>query len=178
MSSYGRAKPYVTRTTPSKMRKRAIEVSRLHQRQFDDYISKPIKRDYTYRYQQFTPVKYFRDKSDLEYRSYWAQRQAEDLQRERSSYLLSQKRSPVVYGPHRPSKPHYRRDDSDGWMHFSDVPFQGAVIEYPPGSKQFYSQRPFVMARIALNKLRAQQRLRASRNRLIAKKRLYNFRKK
>lgn len=46
MSNYGRARPYVTRQTPQQYRNRQDAIRKLHQLQFDEWISRRSPRRY------------------------------------------------------------------------------------------------------------------------------------
>lgn len=161
-----RPRPYVRYTTPQLIRQRALDVAQLHQRQFDDHISRRKPRNLTYSFKPRTHSQYLQDKRDAKFQSKWAAIIAADTRARKNEVLqaLSAQRSSVVYGPSRPSTPYYQRNDSKGWMHFSDSYEPGSSLVYPPGSRQFYPQGsqlpPFVLAKIRLNRMRALKKLR------------------
>ncbi len=165
-----RPRPYVKYTTPAAIRQRTSDIAKLHQRQFDEYISRARSRNLTYSFKPRTHSQYRQDKLDAKFQSKWAAIVAQDT-RDRKEQALQDyaaQRSNIVYGPLRPLEPYYQRNDDKGWMHFSDTYEPGSKIVYPPGSRQFYpafvlKNQPFVLARIRLNRLKALKKLRQNK---------------
>jgi len=172
MSNYGRARPYVTRQTPQQYRNRQDAIRKLHQLQFDEWISRRSPRRYDSSYSKMPrsseQIKRDQIESRIQAKAYRIQQ--EDYARERAREAYLKTKDPPRYESISPLKPYYRRDDPDGWMHFSDTKFPNSRKIYPRYTesrlqalqrlKRWKLNQPFVLARIRINKLRAQRKLR------------------
>ena len=95
MSNYGRARPYVTRQTPQQYRDRQDAIRKLHQLQFDEWISRRSPRRYASSYSKMPrsseQIKRDQIESRIQAKAYRIQQEDYARERAREAYLLKQK---------------------------------------------------------------------------------------
>lgn len=175
MSNYGRARPYVSRSTPQQYRDRQAAIKQLHQLQFDEWIFRRSPKRYSSSYQKLPKSldQIRRDQIESRVQAKAYRIQQEDLARERARQVYLENQACSCYKSIPSSQPYYRRDDPDGWMHFSDTELPNSRKIYPGFTqsrlqalqrlKRFKLTQPFVLARIQVNRLKAQAKLKAKR---------------